>query len=359
VKKKKILIIIYSLKFGGAERQVVEDANALINKNYKVSVAFHENGNIRCLFDSEVKLYRLWSQFSSLSSIQLFFHLIFYRYNIIHSHMLWAAKASFLPGLITRHKVVINEHGLGIWRKWYHKLSIKLISCFSKRIINSCEATRKIRLENENISIDKLVTIYNSFSLNRKNDISNLPESLKSSGQFIIGFVGRFDVLKRLEVFLLLAEYLKENIPKLKIVLIGDGDIREDYEKEIDRRNLRKYFYLTGYILNPGPYYQAFNIFLLPSKREAFSVALLEASSHGTLSIAFDVGGNAEIIKDQITGYLIPDNDIDLMVKRILFLYHNPRKIKKMGEAAKKFVENNFSIERRVKQLENLYLELL
>lgn len=355
----KILIVINSLKFGGAEKQAIVDANSLSKRGHQVKIAFNREGDLNQLLGKNVTRYRLKSHSTFLSALQLFLHLLFNRYDIIHSHMFWAGKAAAFPGKLLGSRIVFNEHGLGIWRKWYHILIIRLIAHFTDKIVNSCDAAKKIRLERENIREDKLVTIYNSFELHTQEDNGDFPGFMKNKKEFILGFVGRFNAVKRLEIFLELAAILKKKIPAFKIVLIGDGERKEKYETEIEKRNLKENFYLPGYVLNPGGYYQAFDIFLLPSKREAFSVALLEAGASGTPAIAFDVGGNSEIIKDAVTGYIIPDKNIDLLVERIFFLYQNPGKKREMGEAAKNFINNNFSVERRLEKLEKLYRELV
>jgi glycosyltransferase involved in cell wall biosynthesis len=96
-------------------------------------------------------------------------------------------------------------------------------------------------------------------------------------------------------------------------------------------------------------------VFVLPSRIEGFSVALLEAEASGIPAIAFDVGGNAEIIKNNITGFLLPDLNIDILVEKIIYLYENPQKRKEMGNEARNYIKSNFSNELRIKKLEKLY----
>jgi len=355
----KILIIINSLKPGGAEKQAVVDANALLQRGHQVTVAFHQYGEFNSLLDKDIKQYRIKKKNEILASFQLFCHLLFNKYDIIHSHMFWAEKVSTLPGKLTGHKLIFNEHGLGLWRKWYHILVMKFISIFADKIINSCDATKNIRLKREKINKYKLITVYNSFELKtNKKDIGPLNQFSEDEKEFIIGFVGRFNYVKRLEFFLQIAEILKDKIAKFKIVMVGDGEESKKIKEEILKRNLKNYFYIPGFVLNTAWYYNIFDIFVLPSIREAFSVSLLESGASGITTIAFDVGGNSEIIKDGITGFIIPDGDIDLLVKRIVYLYENPDKREMIGQSAKEYISSNFSIDKRVINLEKLYKEI-
>jgi len=354
----KILIIVDSLKYGGAEKQAVIDANSLIDCGHHVTIAYYKKGDLMKLLAKGVNQYQIKSKNLSLASLQIFFHLLLNRYDIVHSHMFWAEIISALPGKLTGHRVVFNEHGLELWRRWYHILIMKFASLFADKIITSCEATKEVRIKRGKLNKNKLLTIYNSFNIikEEKREIY-IPDFLNKKENFIIGFVGRFNQVKRLEIFIDVAEYLRNVIPKFKIVLVGDGKEKDKINREIENKNLGRYFYLPGYILNIGQYYKEFDVFVLPSIREACSIALLEAGASGIPAIAFDVGGNPEIIKDGITGFIIPNNDIALLIRKIIYFYKNNQKRYKMGLVARNYIKNKFSEAKRLYKLTNLYKE--
>jgi len=345
----KILIVIYSLGYGGAEKQAVVDANALHQRGYEVTVAFHKDGDLSKLLDKHIAIYKIHCKNIVIASLQMFFHFIFHRYHIIHAHMFWAEKAAGLSGKLTRHKVIFNEHGLGLWRKWYHRFIMRTISMAAYKIINSCDATRNNRLTLERIKPGKLLTVYNSF------DIPVQPVGNKKNNPFTIGFIGRFDPVKRLEFYIPLAKLLRDTIPGVKFVLVGDGPERGELEKSIKQNNLESHFTLTGYVLEPRNYLKDFDVFFMPSRREAFSVALLEAGALGVPSIAFKVGGNPEIIKDGVTGFIIGNHDIEAVAAKVIYLYQNPGEIIKFGQNAHQFVTGMFSVEKRIECLEKVY----
>jgi glycosyltransferase involved in cell wall biosynthesis len=355
----KILIVIYSLRHGGAERQAVMDANSLADFGYRVTLAYHKTGALVNLVSEKVKHYKIKYSNIALASLQLFFYLLFNRYDIIHAHMFWAEKISALTGKITGHRVIFNEHGLGLWRKWFHILIMQFISIFADKIVTSCDTNRTIRITREKLNSKKVITIYNSYNMGDDNELPEINLNvLRKSKQFTIGFVGRFHEVKRLHVFLDLAERLKNMIPELQMMLIGDGVEMETLKQEMTQRNLEKYFNLPGFVLNTEKYYRRFNIFILPSKVEGFSVALLEAGAFMVPAIAFDIGGNTEIIQDGITGYTIPDNDMNSLIKKAVYLYKHKKKRIEMGMAARKRVENRFSIAKRLDRLVEIYENL-
>jgi len=341
---------------GGAEKQVVVDANTLQKNGHKVTIAYHKNGSLLTLLNKDVDLYKVKTKNIFIASCILFRHLIKSKYDVILAHMFWAEKVASIPSKLTGHKLILVEHGLGLWRKWYHILIMKFIASLADKVLCTCESTLRIRIEKEGLNSKKLSILYNSFELTESTGIE-MTQEIKQRDYFTIGYVGRFNKIKRIKTFIEIAKKLRKNIEKFKIILVGDGEEKKRIEEEISRNHFNEYFSLTGFVLSPSQYYQSFDIFILPSKREAFSVALLEASASGIPCLAFDTGGNAEIIQDAKTGFILPDYNINQMVNKILLLYENPAIRKQMGIEAKRFVTERFSVERRISLFEKLLNE--
>ncbi len=354
----KILIVINTLRYGGAEKQAVADANYLAGTGHEVTVGCHTIGDLARRLAPNVRLYRIGSKNVIFASLLLFDHLLANRYDIIHSHMFWAERVSIIPGKLTGHRVVFNEHGLGLWRKWYHVGIMRLMSMLADRVITSCEENYRVRMEREKLDPEKIVVIYNSFEENR--DINFSPLSLRNlrDGKFVIGYAGRFNAVKRLDLFLDIVERLKYRIKDFKIILLGDGDLRYGLEKEISRRGLEEFFHMPGFVLDVDPYYRIFDVFVLPSRVEGFSLALLEAAAAGIPLIAFDVGGNSEIITNGINGYTITDNDVDGLAEKIVYLHANNKCRREMGMAAHRLIRERFSVVKRADHLQSLYRSL-
>lgn len=346
----KILIVINSLGYGGAEKQAVVDANALYKRGHDVTLAFQKNGELSKLLNKNISLYKIRWKNIILSCLQMISHFLLHRYQIIHAHMFWAEKIAAFAGRIFKQKIIMNEHGLGVWRKWYHRILMKTISISAHKIINCCDATKKNRLTLEKIKPGKLITIYNSIDINRKKTLPG-----EKNSRFTVGFVGRFDPVKRLEFYITLAKLLKRKIPDVKFVLVGDGPERENFEELVKQNHLENNFTLTGFVLEPWNYLENFDVFFMPSKREAFSIALLEAGAFSVPAIAFDVGGNAELIKDGATGYIIRNERIEEVADKVFYLYENPQEKIKLGNNAYWFVTGNFSVRQRIDRLEVVY----
>jgi glycosyltransferase involved in cell wall biosynthesis len=163
--------------------------------------------------------------------------------------------------------------------------------------------------------------------------------------------------VKRIELLIDVAKRLRNDRIEFKCILVGDGDLEyvNDFKIRIVSENLLDHFELVGFKEDPAEWYKKFSVFILPSKVEAFSLSLLEAGASGVPCIAFDVGGNAEIIEHGKTGYLIPDQDLDTMNRIIEELYYDREKLIDMSKMAEKKILENFSMKQRYNKLLSVY----
>jgi glycosyltransferase involved in cell wall biosynthesis len=101
------------------------------------------------------------------------------------------------------------------------------------------------------------------------------------------------------------------------------------------------------------------DIAVLPSRAEGLPNAVLEYLAAGLPTIATNVGGNAEILKHGVTGLLVPPGDSDALASALLALLRSPALATQIAANGNKYVQENFSFGRLVKQIEDLYSELL
>lgn len=351
---KKVLIIIKSFSPGGAERQIITDANELNNKGYCLTIIYLNDGSLRKILNNDIKLIKFNKNF-------FFFNILLFlfrnRFKIIFSHMFWANRIISIPAFISCHRLIMFEHGLGNWRKCHHRLIARFISNFAYKVIVSSEASKLSRIEQDKVSIKRIMKIPNSFSPISYVKINDVSDNNDLERKFIIGFVGRFEEVKQLEIFIeICSNLLNNNLYDFKIVLVGDGLQFEKINQLINESGYQKFFFLPGIVDNKklAPYYSSFNVFVLPSKKEDFSISLLEASSFFKPCLAFDVGGNSEIIIEEKTGYIIKPYNVNELVYKIIKLYNDPGLASEMGSQANEYVKKNFSIEKRINALESL-----
>ncbi len=342
------------MKTGGAEKQAIQDANSLVLKKCDVTIAFHQRGELENLIDPSISTIHIRCKNILLASMHLTFTTFYMNFDVIHAHMFWAQKIAFVSTILKSRRLIFNEHGLGLWRKWYHRTIMKWISRKAERIICSCEENLRFRLIRDHLPPDRLQVIYNAFP---QDSTSSHHQKDQFTDRFVIGFTGRFHAVKRLDSFFYLANKLVSQLPNILFLLVGDGEQWQKIRNQVIEKKMDKYFFLPGFTRNPSEYYSLMDLYVLPSRIEGFSVSLLEAAAAGIPSIAFNVGGNHEIIITNNTGYLIPESNLDLMAQKIIHLFKDNDLRKKLGINARKMVQTQFSNNERINKLVEVYFK--
>jgi glycosyltransferase involved in cell wall biosynthesis len=175
------------------------------------------------------------------------------------------------------------------------------------------------------------------------------------SGKFLVGQVAVLSSIKGHKTTLAAARSLLPNYPEIHFVICGDGPLMEPLKQQAsDLPNVT----FVGHQKDIGKYFEAFDLLVHPSQSEGLGFVMLEAQQHKTPVIASDVGGIPDIIKDGVTGLLIPPDDASSLEKSIVELYED-------SELRYKIIENatvqlrNFSPENVAERYLNLYQQIL
>jgi glycosyltransferase involved in cell wall biosynthesis len=126
---------------------------------------------------------------------------------------------------------------------------------------------------------------------------------------FVFGSVGRLVRVKNHQLLLAAAASMCRSDARVKIVLLGNGELRDALARQADELGIAKSVLLLGERADIPKVLPAFDIFVMPSRSEGHSIALLEAAATGLPVIATNVGGNPEIVQNGVTGALVPSED--------------------------------------------------
>lgn len=348
---KRVLFIINTLNVGGAERQVINDANLLGRSGFDVTIAFHQNGDLSTLLEKSIRLVDLGrkNEFRAIWVLSKF--LAENKFDVIFAHMYWALKVSGIPSFLTGHRLFFFEHGLGLWRKFYHLLLVRLNEAFVEKVVVVSSKKRAVKVEREKTPERKVVILPNSFQENETQSGTEAPPLLDEQMVNIL-FMGRFNPVKQLHLLPGICRRMVEQGARgFNFVICGSGVEEERLQRLICEEGVQEYFQLPGYVKNPFSFLNRSDIFILPSRVEDFSVALLEAGYARLPAVAFDVGGNGEIIRDGQTGFLVPPYETDRFAEALRQLVEAPSLRRRMGAAAHQYIENNFTEEHRRERL--------
>lgn len=176
---------------------------------------------------------------------------------------------------------------------------------------------------------------------------------------FLAGVIGRFSPEKG-HVYLIDAlPQIVEAMPHLKVMLIGDGQEKENIQKRINELDVSRNVVFTGYQEELGPFYSALDLLVLPSLSEGMPNVVLEAMLSGKPVLATRVGGVPEVVVERVTGRIVDSQSPDQLAKAILDMFQNPELLLEYGLAGRQRVQQEFHPAQRLARIAALYEELL
>lgn len=291
---RKTVIGIMDSNIGGVNRFITDyiskqgtKQSFVILFSSDISFIYKKELSDSCIFEKicsithPIKLYKLSRQIFITYNIDelylnistnLFFPILKAAYDsgvtvrILHSHSSYSSEENFLKRICI---VFINK----ILQKYVNQITTVKKACSDK-------AARWLFG-----NVDDYEFVYNTvnkskflFSADLRHKIRN---SLALNELFVIGVVGGFNYAKNTEYFIYIAQrLLKKNI-KFKILIVGDGPSRQQFETELAKKNIESKFLLLGNISNTFDYYNAFDCFVMPSRFEGLPIAGIEAQING------------------------------------------------------------------------------
>jgi glycosyltransferase involved in cell wall biosynthesis len=161
----------------------------------------------------------------------------------------------------------------------------------------------------------------------------------------LVGIVGRLVAIKDHETFLTMAARVAAEHPDAVFVVAGDGDLRGALEARA-RRLLGDRVRFLGWATDLPVLYGALDIVVLTSRNEGTPVALIEAGAAGRPTVATDVGGVPEVVRDGETGFVEPAGDAAALAARVGLLLDDPERAAAMGRAARAHALERYGLER-------------
>lgn len=178
-------------------------------------------------------------------------------------------------------------------------------------------------------------------------------------GQIVIAAVGQLIEAKNYPLLIRATRKLLDVNCDVLTIVYGDGPEREKLLKLIVENGLQEKFLLLGQHSQARLLVSAADIFCLPSRREGMPNVLLEACMARLPPVAVDVGGVSDILESGKSGFVIPSDDIDALLKYLQRLASSLQLREQVAEAALNRVSTIFNVNQIVPTLENCYLENL
>jgi len=288
---------------------------------------------------------------------------------IVHSH---SPKTAFLIGqslyglgayfIHTEHMWTEDYRTSSRWRDQLQIIGLRSTFKRSSKVIAVSRAVERFLSKRKIVTKDKIEVIYPLIGeqkfrkINpRKKLVGPLAEEL------IIGSIGSLNQTKNYPILIEAVANLLDDLPRLKLEIIGDGPDRKKLEEEIGHKNLGRSIKILGYLPaeDVGEHFSCWRAYIQPSLSESFGLSVFEAMRGGLPVVASRVGGMVELVDHRESGMLFRSEDSkDLASKIKVLLFDQKLQQKVIKNALKKTADPAFDGRKNLELIENIYRQL-
>jgi len=338
----RITQVMLSRGMGGGERICIDISLALADAGHRVQAVCHPEFEGRHLFKhSGIEIHPLkvrWD-YSPVARRRLCALIKGFRPHIVHTHM---ARASMVGGAAGKRcgvPVVANMHD-------YAKLK------YYRNIDHFFPGTEDLKAYLVKNAVDpQQVTVIPHFSRIKPVD------AVDPFSPTMVG-MGRFSPEKGFDVLIRALGILKDRGVDLPLELGGDGPEKPRLERMVKQLNLDGQVRFAGWISDVADFLCKGSIFVLPSRRESFGIAVLEAMSQGRIIVAAMAPGPLEILNDT-TAFFFPVGDASALADRIQEILANPEDANQRAGNALACFKSDYGVAAVLPLLESCYIKLL
>ena len=376
--KIKILHVITHLPIGGAQDNTLYTVELLDKEKYDISLCCNLDGELveRAKKVEAVKLFdipflgREVSPYRDIRALLSLYKLFKEEdFTIIHTHSSKAGLLARLAAVLNKTPIVIHTiHGFafndfmnGLKKNFFIYLE-KLLAKWTDVLITVSNLNKKKIIDLNIAHENKIKNIYSGIDLslftNKRNDEFRKELNLEND-HLLLGSVGRLsnqkDPITMIEAF----GIISKPFPNAHLALVGDGELKGKILEKIDQLKLNDRIHLTGNKNNPWSVYHSMDLFIMSSIYEGLGRSITEALSCGVPVVCTDVEGVPEIVRDNITGILVRPKDSNKLADAIIRTLNDMETAKKMAEEGRRFVNDNFDVNKMVNDIDSLYNTLL
>jgi sugar transferase (PEP-CTERM/EpsH1 system associated) len=365
----KVAHVITELNVGGAEQLLVNTVECTNRERFEPLVVALYAGNTRladriraqgvavvCLgMTAKWRVDGLWRFFRLLRRE---------RPAILHGWLFHAIVVARIIGRIAGVPIVVSaRHNVNIGGSARERVN-RWTNWLDDRTIAVSESIRQVEVTRGRSSAERVVTILNGVPRMAFPPRAEARRRLRAEFDLpaqavVLGTVARLHKQKGHAVLARAVQQLVERFPLVHCVWVGDGEEKGRLETLVGKLGISAHVRFAGSRSDVPDLLAGMDLFVLPSHWEGMPVAILEAMAAGLPVVATAVGGTPEVVEDETTGLLPPPRDPVALAEAISRLLRDPERARRMGEAGRKRVETEFSMDANVRRVEALYEQLL
>jgi len=281
--------------------------------------------------------------------------------HIVHTHGYKTDVLGLLATRGTECKIVSTPHG---WTKqpdlklWFYELVDRMILPFFDAVVPLSEGLYDGLRKTPGLN-RVLHLIKNGVDISEIDLTKTIAEEIltwKRDGTFVIGYVGRLEPGKGLNVLIKAVKRL--GTLNWRLAIVGDGKQRVELGTLAEALGLKEKVHFFGFREERIAFLKGFDAFVLPSRSEGAPRCLMEAMAAGIPVIVTNIPGCRILVNDNKTGLVFEVDQIDQLTKKINMLIANTKKAKKIGLSGRLFIRESFSAERMAAEYNKLYLSI-
>jgi glycosyltransferase involved in cell wall biosynthesis len=255
------------------------------------------------------------------------------------------------PKLVAARRVDfhLGKNSLSRWKG-------RQVDCY----ITASEAIRRILL-GDGVAAERVVTVHEGIDIDHvvAAPAVNLHEAFWLPHHApIVGNIAALVPHKGQHYFIEAAHLVVQEVPDARFVILGEGDLREQLERQVRDHHLEKHVLLPGFRTDVLGCLKGFDVFVLSSVTEGLGTSLLDAMACGKPIVGTTAGGIPEVIEDGVNGRLVPPRNARALAAVLVDLLKDQTLRARMGEAGLARVRERFSVERMVAGTAAVYQRL-
>ncbi|MFC1658426.1 glycosyltransferase [Candidatus Omnitrophota bacterium] len=373
----KTITVLYIIdvleEVGGAENNLLQVVTGLNQDKYRPIVCCLKGGRLSKLIKNkgikliDLKLKRIYGLKAIKEAIKL---VKLIKEEDVRIVMTYFYGSDFWGGLIARITgvpvAISNRRDMGHLLKKRHVLAYRFFNRFFDKIITVSDAVRNMIIRQQKVSPEKLVTIRNGVDIQifiQDFDSNSIKESLGvDSGKLIVTKVAGLSPIKGIRYFLEAASELLKDNKDIHFLVVGgsrDNGYSQKMRELVAQLGITKNITFTGARNDIPEILSISDVLVLSSLNEGFSNTILEYMASGKPVVATSVGGNPEVIDNGRNGFLVPPGDSASLKQAISKLLTDKDLSRTMSNAGRETIENDFTKQRMINQIEALYSDAL
>lgn len=376
-KKYNIIYLIDGLGWGGAERLMIPILSNIDRQFFSVRVCtFKDKSGIPTadeIRELGIPVDRIpVSQVRDITApVRIANYLKEMKADLLHAQLEFstifggiAARSLRMPSIATLHTIpATRKKKISRLRQLLEHFCLRH---FFDMVISVSEETHQFYQQTAKIPDENSRTIYNGIDLKNyaiqsphPNRISALQEFGIPADATVLMTVAVLREPKGVQYAIRAMPSLLKLHPQLYYLVIGGGAYYENLQMEAKQAGIENRVIFTGARTDIPALMPLGDLFVLPTLTEALPTVLAEAMAAGLPILASHVGGIPEMVQEGINGRLIPPANPELLATVCHEMLQDPQKLRAMGIAGRRIVEEKFNVQMQVKQLQELYIHFI